>query len=42
MSSQPLVSIVVPAYNAASFLDETLDALLSDTYPATEIVVVDD
>ena len=42
MSSQPLVSIVVPAYNAASFLDETLDALLSDTYPATEIIVVDD
>lgn len=35
-------SIVVPAYNVASTLPETLEALLAQTYEAFEIIVVDD
>ena len=42
MSNQPLVSIVMPAYNAASYIAESLDALLAEDYPRLEIVVVDD
>jgi glycosyltransferase involved in cell wall biosynthesis len=36
------VSIVIPAYNAAAFLPETLGSCFAQTSPAAEIVVVDD
>lgn len=38
----PRISVVVPAYNAAGTVAATLDALLAQTEPATQIVVVDD
>ncbi len=38
----PLVSIVVPAHNAADTLGLCLDACLRQTWPATEVIVVDD
>lgn len=41
-SSQPLVSVVVPAYNYAHLIRETLDSLAAQTYPHWECVVVDD
>lgn len=37
-----LVSIVVPAYNAEPFIAEALESALRQTYPHTEILVVDD
>jgi glycosyltransferase involved in cell wall biosynthesis len=40
-STQPLVSIVVPSFNQASFLEATLDSLLSQDYPFLEAIVVD-
>lgn len=36
------ISVVVPAYNAARTVAQTLDALLAQTVPLHEIVVVDD
>ncbi|MGN6495683.1 MAG: glycosyltransferase family 2 protein [Agriterribacter sp.] len=38
----PLVSIVLATYNGEKFLKEQLDSLISQTYPALEIIVVDD
>jgi glycosyltransferase involved in cell wall biosynthesis len=37
-----LVSIVIPCYNAQRFLAETLESAFVQTYPRTEIIVVDD
>ena len=39
---RPVVSIVVPAYNAAETIAETLRSLAAQTYPALEVIVVDD
>lgn len=42
-SSPPLlVSVVIPCYNAAPFVAETIDAVLRQTYRHVEAIVVDD
>lgn len=38
----PLVSIVVPAFNAERCLRATLESALAQTWPSTEVIVVDD
>ena len=38
----PLVSICVPAYDAARHVAEALDSALAQTYPHVEVIVVDD
>jgi len=40
--SLPLISVIVPAYNASSTLPIALDSLLAQSWPALEIIVVDD
>lgn len=37
-----LVSVVVPAYDCAAFIGETLDSVLAQTHTAFEVVVVND
>jgi GT2 family glycosyltransferase len=38
----PSISVVVPAYNAATTLARALESVLAQTWPAHEIVVIDD
>ena len=38
----PLVSILIPAYNAEAWIAVTLRSALAQTWPRTEIIVVDD
>ena len=42
MTVTPTVSVVIPCYNAAPFLRETLDSVLNQTRPPLEVIVVDD
>lgn len=42
MSENPLVSIIIPTYNRAHLIGETLDSVLAQTYPNWECIIVDD
>ena len=39
---KPLVSVVLPIYNAASYLAECIDSILCQTYENFELLVIDD
>lgn len=40
--NNPLVSIIIPTFNRAYLISETLDSLLEQTYPNWECIIVDD
>lgn len=38
----PLVTVVIPTYNRANYVAETIESVLQQTYPKIEIIVIDD
>ena len=40
--NQPLVSVIISSYNYAPYLRQAIDSALQQTYPHTEVIVVDD
>ena len=38
----PLVSVVIPAYNGRELIVRTIESILAQTWPAVEVIVVDD
>lgn len=38
----PLVSVLIPCYNASAWVGQTLDSVLAQTYPRVEVIVVND
>lgn len=42
MMSHPLVSVLMPAYNAADFISEAIESILDQTYTSWELLIADD
>lgn len=42
MSAPPLVSVAIPAYNHAVFIEDCLASVCAQTYPELELVLIDD
>ncbi|WP_240911251.1 glycosyltransferase family 2 protein [Yeosuana marina] len=42
MTKNPLVSIIIPTYNRAHLIGETLDSIMNQTYTNWECIIVDD
>jgi glycosyltransferase involved in cell wall biosynthesis len=42
VGTKPLVSIIIPVYNAQETIAETLDSIIAQSYENIEIIVVDD
>ena len=40
--STPLVSIIIPAYNAAAFIRRAVESALAQTWQPVEVIVVND
>ena len=41
-SNKPMISVIVPVYNVAQFLERCVDSIIHQTYPNLEIILVDD
>ncbi|MBB2687856.1 UNVERIFIED_ORG: glycosyltransferase involved in cell wall biosynthesis [Rhizobium etli] len=42
LSDQPLASVIIPAFNASTYIERTLRSALRQTYTGLEIIVVND
>lgn len=42
MIANPLVSILLPAYNASLYIEEAIQSILQQTYPRWELLICDD
>ena len=42
MKNNPLVSIIIPVYNGSNYMRDAIDSALAQTYPNTEIIVIND
>ncbi len=42
MEKRPTISVIIPAFNASSFIQQCIENMLSQTYKNLEIIVIDD
>lgn len=42
INNEPLVSVIIPNYNHARFLDERIQSVLNQTYQNFEVIILDD
>ncbi len=39
---KPLISVIIPIYNAEKYLEQCMDSILNQTYKNLEVILVDD
>ncbi|MCB0350829.1 MAG: glycosyltransferase [Bdellovibrionales bacterium] len=42
MSSEPLISVVIPSYNHSQYIGQAIDSVFKQTYKNLELIVIDD
>jgi teichuronic acid biosynthesis glycosyltransferase TuaG len=42
MNSKPLVTIILPAYNAAQFIGQAVESVIAQTYNSWELIIIND
>ena len=42
MTTNPLISIIMPAYNASAYIAEAIQSVLDQTWTNWELIIVDD
>lgn len=42
MTSNPLLSVIIPTYNSSKFIDNTIQSILNQTYKNFELLILDD
>ena len=42
MTNKPLISIILPTYNAEKYIKETIESILNQTYKNWELIITDD
>ncbi len=42
MNDENLVSIIMPCYNSAKFIDDSIKSVLAQTYRNFELIIIDD
>ena len=41
-SCEPLISVIIPMYNAENVIERCLNSIVSQTYKNLEIIIIDD
>lgn len=42
MTDNPLVTVIIPAYNRVDYIEQAINSVLDQTYPRVQLIVVDD
>ena len=42
MTEQPLVSVIIPCYNAEKYVEVSVRSIMNQTYKNLEILIIDD